>query len=57
MKEIAKELDISTSTVSRWVRDIELTHEQRQALRAHDRGDRARAGRRHSERARLRRAA
>jgi transcriptional regulator with XRE-family HTH domain len=57
VKEIAKTLDVSTSTVSRWVRDIELTYRQRQALRAHARGDRVQAGKRNSERARLRRAA
>lgn len=57
MKEIAKALGVSPSTVSRWVRDIELTYQQRQALCRHDRGDRLRAGRRNSDRARLRRAA
>jgi DNA-binding MarR family transcriptional regulator len=32
IKEIAKELGVSRSSVSRWVRDIELTDEQRRAL-------------------------
>ena len=57
VKAIASALGVSTSSVSRWVRDIELTHPQRLALRARDRGDRVRAGQRHTERARLRRAA
>ncbi len=57
MKEIARELAVSTSTVSRWVRDVALTSEQQAALRAHGRGDRVAAGRTNRERARGRRAA
>lgn len=55
VKEIACAVGVSSSTASRWVRDIELTEDQRQRLRAHDRGDRVLAGKRHSERARRRR--
>lgn len=57
VKEIARELAVSTSTVSRWVRDVALTSEQQAALRAHGRGDRVAAGRTNRERARGRRAA
>lgn len=57
VKAIAAALGVSTSSVSRWVRDIELTGSQRQALRMRGRADRVRAGQRHTERARLRRAA
>jgi transcriptional regulator with XRE-family HTH domain len=34
IKEIARRLGVSTSSVSNWVRDIELTDEQHEALRA-----------------------
>ena len=57
MKEIARTVGVSSATASRWIRDIELTDEQRRVLSAHDRGDRVAAGQRHSERARRRRAA
>jgi transposase-like protein len=33
VKEIARRVDVAQSTVSRWVRDIELTEDQREALR------------------------
>jgi transposase-like protein len=56
VKEIAQAVGVSPGTASRWVRDIELTDDQRRALSAHDRGDRVVAGKRHSERARRRRA-
>ena len=55
MKEIARRLAVLRSSVSRWVRDVELTPEQKQRLRAHDRGDRLGVARRKSERARERR--
>jgi transposase len=38
LKEIASELAVSTSSVSGWVRDVELSPEQHQALREHNRG-------------------
>lgn len=56
MKEIARELAVSTSSVSRWVRDVELTDAQRSALREHGRGDRVAAGSANRARARGRRA-
>ena len=34
IKEIARAVGVSTSSVSHWVRDIELTEEQIEALRA-----------------------
>lgn len=37
VREIEKELDVSRSSVSRWVRDIELTPEQEQRLWERDR--------------------
>lgn len=52
VKEIARALSVSTSSVSRWVRDVELTSVQRKLLDAHDRGRRVEVGRRNSERAR-----
>ena len=36
VKEIARLLGVSRSSVSLWVRDIELTPKQRAALMAHD---------------------
>jgi len=37
IKEIARSLGVSTSSVSHWVRDIELTVEQHDALQARNR--------------------
>ena len=56
VKEIARALSVSTSSISRWVRDVALRPEQQRALRAHDRGRRVEAGRVCRERARGRRA-
>ena len=56
VKEIARSLSVSASSVSRWVRDVDLTPAQRRALQAHDRGRRIEVGRLNSERARARRA-
>jgi len=37
IKEIARLLGVSTSSVSHWVRDVELTQEQHDALQARNR--------------------
>jgi hypothetical protein len=52
VKDIARALSVAPSTVSRWVRDIELTPEQRRVLLANDRGARIAVGRQNRERAR-----
>lgn len=57
IKAIASALNVSASSVSRWVRDVELSADQKQALQMHDRGDRVAAGLKHAEQARRRRKA
>lgn len=56
VKEIARTLAVSTSSVSRWVSDIALKPDLEAALRAHDRGRRLEAGLVRRERALARRA-
>lgn len=57
VREIERTLLVARSSVSRWVRDIELTPEQERRLHAYHRGDRLNVARRKSERAREQRAA
>jgi transposase-like protein len=52
VKDIARALSVAPSSVSRWVRDIELTPEQRCLLLANDRGNRLGVARHNRQRAR-----